>query len=85
VSMPRTTCRSCSAPIVWAVTAKGKRMPLDAVPHPEGNVRLRAGWGSPPLADVLNKGEAVYARCAGEQLHVAHHSTCRHGRAWRRP
>jgi hypothetical protein len=76
-----SACRSCGADIVWA----GKRMPLDAVPHPEGNVRLRAGWGSPPLADVLNKGEAVDIRCAGEQLHVAHHSTCPDRAMWRRP
>lgn len=25
-------CRGCSAPIVWAETEQGKRMPLDATP-----------------------------------------------------
>ncbi len=26
------TCRSCSAPIFWALTENGKRMPLDLEP-----------------------------------------------------
>lgn len=34
-------CRSCRAPIVWAVTADGKRMPLDAVPAADGNLAAR--------------------------------------------
>jgi hypothetical protein len=33
-------CRSCGAPITWAITDQGKRMPLDAEPNPAGNVRL---------------------------------------------
>lgn len=38
-----TTCRHCGARIRWVVTAKrGKPMPLDAEPSPEGNVVLRA-------------------------------------------
>ena len=27
-----SACRSCSQPILWARTASGKRMPLDAAP-----------------------------------------------------
>jgi len=34
------TCRSCGATIVWAITAKGRRMPLDPDPIPGGNVTL---------------------------------------------
>lgn len=25
----RAECRSCGAPIIWCITAKGKRMPVD--------------------------------------------------------
>lgn len=31
-------CRSCGQPIRWAITADGKRMPLDANPTPDGNL-----------------------------------------------
>ena len=32
---PETTCKSCGAPIVWVLSAKAKRMPLnlDGVTH----------------------------------------------------
>lgn len=33
-----STCRSCHAEIWWAVTAGGKRMPVDSEPTPDGNV-----------------------------------------------
>ena len=32
------TCRSCGAPIRWVLTDKGRRMPLDPDPHPDGNI-----------------------------------------------
>jgi hypothetical protein len=31
-------CRSCQAPVQWAITENGKRMPLDADPVPGGGV-----------------------------------------------
>jgi hypothetical protein len=33
-------CRSCNAEIVWASTAQGKFMPVDAESVPDGNVEL---------------------------------------------
>lgn len=33
-------CPSCHAPIIWAVTAKGKTMPVDPLPHPNGNATI---------------------------------------------
>lgn len=33
-------CRSCDAPIVWALTVKGARMPLDPGLHPDGNLAV---------------------------------------------
>ena len=35
-----STCRSCDAPILWVVTEKGKRMPLD--PEPTEDLQLGA-------------------------------------------
>jgi hypothetical protein len=34
----RSRCRSCGAPIVWAETEAGRRMPVDADTDPDGNV-----------------------------------------------
>lgn len=50
--MKASTCRSCGAPIVWAVTeATGARIPIDAEPAPDGNLRVRPG--EPPKAAVV--------------------------------
>jgi hypothetical protein len=47
-------CRSCGAPIVWAETVKGRRIPIDAQPAHDGNIRLEdRGQFVPPLAHVL--------------------------------
>jgi hypothetical protein len=34
----RGTCRSCAAPILWAITEKGRRIPLDPEPTGGGNI-----------------------------------------------
>jgi hypothetical protein len=39
----RGRCRSCKARIVWALTATGRAMPVDAEPHPEGLLVLELG------------------------------------------
>lgn len=33
-------CRACAEPIVWAKTADGKTMPVDAEPNPRGTLIL---------------------------------------------
>lgn len=48
------TCRSCGAPIRFVRTTKGKLMPLDREPHPDGNIELDTEGhatvhGQPPL------------------------------------
>lgn len=34
----QTTCRSCKQPIRFGLTEKGRRMPIDPQPVPDGNV-----------------------------------------------
>lgn len=34
------TCKSCGAEIFWAVTQKGKRMPVDTEPREDGNLEI---------------------------------------------
>lgn len=67
-------CRGCSADVFYAVTAKGKRMPVDAVASPHGNVAITAA--NPPVAVVVSKGQAAGMRAAGHQLYLSHFASC---------
>lgn len=84
----RDYCRSCGADVVWGVTVHGKPMPVDAAPALDGtgNIRLTAEehLGINPRATVLGPAKATAAREAGEQLHRAHHSTCRNAELHRK-
>jgi hypothetical protein len=79
------SCRSCGADVVWVTTEAGKRMPVDASPHPDGNVLLlppdTRDVSSTPRASVLGPLEVELATAA---LHRSHFATCPHADAWRR-
>lgn len=66
-------CRSCDAPIIFARTTKGARIPLDAEPNPAGNIELRQG-----IAHVVT-GE----RDPDVQRYMPHHATCPNAADWR--
>lgn len=73
-------CRDCKAPIRFAITAKGRRMPLDTTPNEaSGNVRITKRHGE-AYAEVLGPDAARMARMRGEELHTPHAATCRVGR-----
>lgn len=36
-----SACRSCSAPLLWAISEKGHRTPIDPVPPKDGTGNLR--------------------------------------------
>lgn len=74
--MIRQRCRDCPAEIVWATTALGKRMPVDADPHPEGNVRLIPQPGAAPTAVTLRIDDLRSALAAGAELYRSHFVTC---------
>ena len=74
------TCRTCGAPIIWALTAKSNKwIPLDADPVKDGNivltperqtaVYLQTGWDRPP-SDM--------------KRYRSHFSTCPDAKGWRR-
>lgn len=85
-----TRCRTCGAPIVWAVLPSGRRMPVDRDPSPAGQIRLETDGETDGETDrravVLNAADASAARHAGEALYLSHFATCpdadghRHGR-----
>jgi hypothetical protein len=74
-----TTCRSCPAPIIWAETENGKRMPVNAEPATGGNVRLRERPGQTPLAVVLKTAETF----GKTGLRTSHFVTCEQASEWR--
>lgn len=83
----RATCRSCDAPILWALTAAGNRIPIDYHPNPAGNVRLelvRSAHTSHTEATVLGPLEQAIATNDGTELYMPHHATCPHGDTWRK-
>lgn len=69
-------CRSCQAPIRWARTPKGARMPLDLEPVANGNIHL--GWvGGDELAFVLtDQADIAGCQADGTPLYVSHFATC---------
>lgn len=71
-------CRFCGRPVIWAQTAAGRRMPVDAEPNPAGNVALVSLSGAAtdrPLAMVLHT-EFARASTPDEVIHTSHMKTC---------
>lgn len=64
-----TTCKSCAAPIEWARTQKGHRIPLDPTPSETGNILLQDG-----IAVVIDaqSREGIDART----LRTSHFASC---------
>jgi hypothetical protein len=61
-------CKSCGAPIRWAKTEAGKRIPLDPEPRPNGNLLVQDG-----IAYVHEPGDATDF---DQQYYVSHFATC---------
>ena len=71
-------CRSCGAAIMWAITDKGRRIPLDVKPVENGNIALvDRGVLLYPLAQYVKPNTSVLR-------HVSHFSTCKDAKKWRR-
>jgi len=76
------TCKSCGARVRWVESPKGRPMPLDFDPVPNGNVTLsddavRRGV----VATVWGRTETIPA---GLARYVVHPMTCPNGTVWRR-
>jgi len=63
-------CKSCGARIIWTLTMKGKRMPVDADPVENGNIALVEG------ENVVTSTVVEPARVPGVLLYVSHFATC---------
>ena len=66
-------CKNCGAQVIWAVTAKGIKVLVDALPDAEGTIRVDAPQVSTesPLATIY-----TVAAPPGTSLHRSHFLTC---------
>lgn len=80
----RRPCNHCRAPILWARTTGDRLMPIDADPHPDGNVLVDDAGGH-LVAGVLSPNQAAGARDRGQLLYRHHKLTCPHADRWCRP
>ncbi|MGW5647541.1 hypothetical protein [Saccharopolyspora sp. NPDC003762] len=78
-----TPCPDCRGPIVWATTAKGVPMPVDAEPAAAGNVLLSVD-SQGVHAGVLATNQAAGARDRGQPLHQHHRLSCPYAHKWAR-
>lgn len=79
MAYPIDKCRSCEAPVIWTVTVKDKRMPVDAEPSPDGNVELTPTPVGPPLATVH-----AQPPLGVDDLRLSHFATCPDAKDWKR-
>lgn len=73
-------CRTCKAPVTWALGPGGKWMPFDPEPNPAGEWRL---FGDTPRA-VHAPAERRAELAKHGQLYVPHWATCPHADQHRR-
>lgn len=90
---PRGRCRSCDAPILWAVTEadpgkkrKSQKIPLDADPTCPGKALLVFEGNLEFTRERDGDGNWIvrYVK-AGAGAHVSHFATCPNAREHRRP
>ena len=74
------TCSSCGAKILWALTEKGARIPVDPDPRLDGNLLLYRRPDGSLLARYLS-GESAPP---GQRRYVSHFVTCPNAKTHRK-
>lgn len=74
--MKTSSCKGCGEPVIWTVTDRGARAPMDAEPSSEGTFSLREE-GSDVIATYVRKG-------SHPELHTSHFATCADAASFRR-
>lgn len=66
-------CRSCGAPVIWAITPAGKRMPLD-----EATVTTGTRFVLPQRSQMCSPAQG------DDPGHASHFATCPQADEWRK-
>lgn len=79
-------CRSCGAEVIWAVTANGKRMPVDATPREDGNIMLTEYPDGHPTAEYVSPTlfEEFDQEAPEPRRYVSHFASCAQSKQWRK-
>jgi hypothetical protein len=73
-------CRSCGRPIIWCLTTRGKTMPVDAEPDPDGLLTLDTLASGVVLAAHDSPGQpGLFTR----DRYTSHFATCPQAEGWR--
>jgi hypothetical protein len=73
-------CRSCGAPVIWTITDKGKRMPVDAEPNPDGLIEL----DELPTGVVRSSyAQLTQPRLIAPERYTSHFANCPQAEGWR--
>jgi hypothetical protein len=67
-------CRRCHAPVIWALTKAGKRMPVDKQRDPSGIAALSHAADGHWYVRILTPGEQPAPGV--EHRHMPHFATC---------
>lgn len=79
-----SVCRSCNAPIIWALNEKTKsRQPFDAEPDPAGKWELVPGEAG-LVARYDKGGYSGLPGMPGSERYTSHFKTCPDAKAWRK-
>lgn len=79
-------CRSCGAPILWAITNRGKRIPLDAEPTFRGNmvVEAKSVEQNGHMVEQLHANVVSPLFDSKQNRYMPHHASCPDAKRWRR-
>lgn len=74
-------CKSCGARVIWAVSALGRKLPVDAAPDPAGQWWLTT---DDPRATVPNFRRVDLYTPEGTPHYTSHFVTCPEAGKWRK-
>lgn len=78
-------CSSWNARVIWTETVHGKRMPVDATPRQDGNIRLERRQERDGDTIVAHYDQPTLLGDSGsEQRYVSHFTTCPQSKEWRK-
>ena len=80
ILVAREKCeKGCGASFAWAITTKGRRMPVDPTPVPKGNLALGTDHLGVLQVFIVGPGDEV----KGDR-YVSHFATCPNASRFRR-